>query len=69
MEQEGYGYDVISVDKILNVIQKLDSIEERSKILQFVYLKLKKAELDEECHKYLVNAELLSDNFATYGCR
>ncbi len=50
MEQEGYGYDVISVDKILNVIQKLDSIEERSKILQFVYLKLKKAELDEECH-------------------
>ena len=50
MEQEGYGYDAISVDKILNVIQKLDSIEEKSKILQFVYLKLKKAELVEECH-------------------
>lgn len=50
MEQEGYGYDAISVDKILNVIQKLDSIEEKSKILQFVYSKLKKAELDEECH-------------------
>ena len=50
MEQEGYGYDAISVDKILNVIQKIDCIEEKSKILQFVYSKLKKAELDEECH-------------------
>lgn len=50
IELEEYGYDVISIEKILRVINKLDSFEKKSKILQFLYLKLKKYNFDDECH-------------------
>ena len=48
VEIEGYGYDLVSVDKILNAINALEKYEEKAKLLQFAYCKLKKAGLDDE---------------------
>lgn len=48
VELEGYGYDSVSINKVINVIRFVSEYDEKSKLLQFAYLQLHKAGFDEE---------------------
>lgn len=48
VELEGYGYESVSIDKVLHAIRFLSEYNEKSKLLQFTCLKLHKAGFDEE---------------------
>lgn len=42
VELEGYGYDSVSIDKVLHAIRFLSEYNEKSKLLQFTCLKFRK---------------------------
>ena len=48
VELEAYGYDFVSIEKLLKAINALSEYDEKIKLLQFAYLKLHKAGLDDE---------------------
>lgn len=70
VELEGYGYDSVSINKVLSAIRFLSEYDEKSKLLQFTYLKLHKAGFDEEVDfikseqkKILIQSVIHSDSY------